>query len=175
MRTLKPAQFERIRTRGTSHTVTAIPTRRCSSQCWRVLRGVTCRRDERGAATVVVVFLAVALLAGAGLVIDGGYALADRRHAMNQAEQTARVASDKISEAGLRDGATLVDDAQARAAAQAYLTTVGARGTVTIAGDRVTVTVRDNYRPAIMSMVGVGSIDVAATATATSIDNDDTP
>lgn len=132
-------------------------------------------REERGAATVVVVFLAVSLLAGAGLVIDGGYALAGRRRAMNQAEQTARVASDKLSEAGLRSGATLVDSGQARAAAQAYLTTVGARGTVTITGGRVTVTVRDDYRPAILSMVGVGSIDVAATATAVSVDNDDSP
>lgn len=135
-----------------------------------------CRlRGERGAATVIVVFLAVALLVGAGLVIDGGYALAGRRRAMNQAEQTARVASDKLSEAGLRSGATCVDDGQARAAAQAYLATVGARGTVTIAGGRVTVTVRDAYRPAILSMVGVGAIDVAATATAVSIDDDDTP
>ena len=124
---------------------------------------------------MVVVFLAVALLAGAGLVIDGGYALADRRQAMHQAEQTARVASDKLSEAGLRSGATLVDDGQARAAAQSYLSTVGARGTVTITGGRVTVTVRDDYRPAILSMVGVDSIDVAATATAVSIDNDDNP
>ncbi len=132
-------------------------------------------REERGAATVVVVFLAVALLAGAGLVIDGGYALAGRRRAMNQAEQTARVASDQLSEAGLRSGATHVDDGQARAAAQAYLTTVGARGTVTITSGRVTVTVRDDYQPAILSMVGVGSIDVAATATAVSVDNDDTP
>ena len=133
------------------------------------------RRDERGSATVVVVFLAVALLAGAGLVIDGGYALADRRRAMNQAEQSARVASDKLSEAGLRSGATLVDDGQARAAAESYLSTLGARGTVTITGGRVTVTVRDDYRPAILSMVGVDSIDVAATATAVSIDNYDNP
>ena len=132
-------------------------------------------RDERGGATVVVVFLAVALLAGAGLVIDGGYALAGRRQAMTQAEQSARVASDKLSEGGLRSGATRVDDGQARAAAQAYLSSVGARGTMVIAGGRVTVTVRDDYRPAILSMVGVGSIDVAATATAVSIDSDDTP
>jgi Flp pilus assembly protein TadG len=132
------------------------------------------RRDERGAATVVVVFLALALLAGAGLVIDGGYALAGRRQAMNQAEQSARVTSDKLSEAGLRSGATRVDDGQARAAAQAYLASVGAGGTVTIAGGRVTVTVRDDYRPAILSMVGVDSIDIEATATAVSIDNDDT-
>jgi hypothetical protein len=124
---------------------------------------------------VIVVFLAVALLVGAGLVIDGGYALAGRRRAMHQAEQTARVASDKLSEAGLRSGATRVDDGPARAAAQAYLSRVGARGTVIIAGGRVTVTVRDAYRPAILSMVGVGAIDVAATATAVSIDDDDTP
>ena len=149
---------------------TVITTTRPHGRCSRFRS-----HDECGGATVVVVFLALALFAGAGLVIDGGYALAGRRQAMAQAEQSARVASDKLSEGGLRSGATRVDDGQARAAAQAYLASVGAGGTVVIAGGRVTVTVRDDYRPAILSMVGVGSIDVAATATAVSIDNDHTP
>lgn len=35
------------------------------------------RQDERGAATIFVVLFTVALLAVAGLVIDGGYALGD--------------------------------------------------------------------------------------------------
>lgn len=133
-------------------------------------------RDEVGGATVFVVLLAVALMAAAGLVIDGGYALAARREAMNQAEQAARVASDQLSEAGLRSGLTTVQNAKARGAAQSYLASAGAAGTVGIgAGGRVSVTVRSDYRPAVLSMVGISSIAISATATAVSIDEDDTP
>lgn len=120
-----------------------------------------------------VVFLAVALLTAGGLVIDGGYALAARRASMTQAEQAARVASDTLNETDLRSGENVVADAQARAAAMAYLSSAGATGTVTIGVGEVTVRVSDDYRPAILSMVGIGSLDVGATATAVSIDDDD--
>ena len=97
--------------------------------------------SERGSATVFLVFLAVALLAGAGLVIDGGYALAARRTAMNQAEQSARVAADQLSVPGLRNGTVQVDPDRARTAALDYLHAAGANGQVLVQGDRVTVTV----------------------------------
>ena len=61
-------------------------------------------RDERGVAAAFVVLFTVALLTVAGLVIDGGYALAAKREAMNQAEQAARAGADAISAASLRDG-----------------------------------------------------------------------
>lgn len=133
-------------------------------------------RDEVGGASVLVVLLAVGLMVAAGLVIDGGYALAERRQAMNQAEQAARVASDQLSEAGLRSGVTSVRASEARSAAQSYLASAGANGNVAInSAGRVTVTVRSDYRPAVLSMVGVPPIGVSATATAVSIDEDDTP
>lgn len=141
---------------------------------WRRLTGSP-PRDHRGAATVFAVFLAVALMAGAGLVIDGGYALSAKRKAMNQAEQAARVASDELSQADLRNGSTVVNTARAQGAAQTYLSLVGARGTVAINGGRVTVTVSDDYQPAILSIVGVNHIGVEASATATSIDEDTNP
>lgn len=137
-------------------------------------RARSCARDtdERGAATVFVVLLATAMLACGGLVIDGGYALAARRASMAQAEQAARVASDKLSESSLRSGQTVLVTGQAQGAAQSYLANAGAAGSVSISGDLVTVTVRDTYQPAVLSMVGVGSLDVSATATATSISDD---
>lgn len=145
------------------------------SRLWARLSAGDRPRDQHGAATVFVVFLAVALLAGAGLVIDGGYALSAKRKAMNQAEQSARVASDELSKAALRNGTTAVNASQARAAAQSYLAQVGAHGTVDIAGGQVTVTVSDNYQPAILSIVGVNQIGVSARATAESIDEDTNP
>lgn len=135
-----------------------------AGQRWRV------RASEQGSATVFVVFLAVALLAGAGLVIDGGYALAARRTAMNQAEQSARVAADQLSVPGLRNGTVQVDTGRARAAALDYLHAAGADGQVLVQGDRVTVTVTGTYKPTLLSVVGVDEIPFGATATATSVD-----
>ncbi len=132
-------------------------------------------REERGASTVFVVFLAVAMLAAGGLVIDGGYALSTRRQAMNHAEQAARVASDELSQAALRNGTPQVNAARAHTAAQRYLSQVGSRGSVTIAGSRVTVTVSADYEPAILSIVGITHINVKARASAESIDEEANP
>ena len=134
-------------------------------------RGRTAKRDERGSATVFVVFLSIALLAAAGLVIDGGYALAQRRSAINHAEQAARVAADQLSEPGLRNGVVRIDADRARAAAQDYLRAAGAHGSVDVHLDAVTVTVTDTYRPTLLSIVGVDEIPISASATASSIDS----
>lgn len=132
-------------------------------------------RDERGAVTAYVVLFAVALLAVAGLVIDGGYALGARREAMNQAEQAARVGADALDQGALRSGQTYVDPGRAVGAAQAYLAQVGARGTVSVDGGRVTVTVSKSQNTTILAAVGVGSMPVKASASALSINEDDQP
>jgi len=140
------------------------------------LSHLTCRldwprvRDERGVSTLFVVLFAVALLAVAGLVIDGGYALASKREAMNQAEQAARVGADALDQAALRNGQTRVSSGQAVAAAQAYLTDVGAIGQVSVNGGEVTVEVTTSQETSILSAVGLTQIPVKATATAQSID-----
>jgi Flp pilus assembly protein TadG len=46
---------------------------------------------DEGAIITFVVLITVALLAMAGLVIDGGYTLAARQEAANSAEQAARI------------------------------------------------------------------------------------
>lgn len=134
-----------------------------------------CRRTERGAAAAVVVLFTVALMAVAGLVIDGGYALGAQRRAMNTAEQAARVGADALDEAALRDGNVRVDSAAATAAAHSYLESVGADGSVRVNGDRVTVTVTAEQDTTLLSAVGIGSLRVRASATAISIDEDSRP
>ena len=132
------------------------------------------RRDERGSSTVFIVLMTVALLAGAGLVIDGGYALAQRRELTNQAEQAARVGADALDQDSLRDGGTVaVDPTRARAAADAYLRSVDAPpATITITGGRVTVTLTTSADTAILSIVGLATIPVSGTGSAESIDAD---
>ncbi len=131
------------------------------------------RRDEQGSTTGMVVVLGLALMVVAGLVIDGGYTLGARREAMNQAEQAARAGSDALSEGSLRDGTVRVDPGRAAAAANAYLARIGAHGQVSVNGDEVTVTVTSRQDTVILSIVGIGSLPVEATATSVSIDEDD--
>lgn len=128
---------------------------------------------EQGAVTVFVVLFTAALLAVAGLVIDGGYALGAKRQAMNHAEQAARAGADALDPAALRDGQTVVDASRATDAAQQYLAQVGARGTVDVVGGEVTVTVTSRRDTTLLSAVGVTSIPISASATALSIDADD--
>lgn len=130
--------------------------------------------DDRGAAAIFLILMTVALLIAAGLVIDGGYALAERRQLTNQAEQAARVGADALDQVSLRDGGTpRVDPAAARTAATAYLTRVGATGaTVTIDGAVVEVEIRGHADTTILSIVGIGTIPVTGTAAARSIDED---
>lgn len=143
-------------------------TRECSPCRWRAAR-----RDERGQVTVFVVLVIVALFAMAGLVIDGGSALAEKRSAMNTAEQAARVGADALDPASLRSGDPTVLPARAAAATQAYLSQAGVRGTVNINGGEVTVTVRDTYDTVLLSAVGVGSMRISSTAAARSVNADD--
>ncbi len=130
------------------------------------------RRDETGVAAVFVVFVAVALLAVAGLVIDGGYAMAAKREATGRAEQAARVGADALDQGSLRSGTAQVDPLLAVTAAQDYLARVDAQGTVTVDGDTVTVTVTVTQQTAVLSAVGVSSLTVSGTAAARSIDED---
>lgn len=132
------------------------------------------KRHEDGMTTVMVVLLALALLAGAGLVLDGGRALADRRALATQADQAARVAADSLDRASLRDGGRpRLDENAARAAAIEYLNNSGAPSQIDIRirGDAVTVELKSDSKPLILSAVGIGTVPISATGTARSIDD----
>ena len=122
---------------------------------------------DEGAATLFVVVLTAALLAMAGLVVDGGYALAARQQAAAAAEEAARAGADELSRDSVRAGGPLrVDPAAATAAVSRYLGARGQEGQASIAGDAVTVTVRVTRRTAILSAVGIDTLTATATATA---------
>ncbi len=125
------------------------------------------RRDERGQVTAFVAVLTAGLLLVAGLVFDGGTALAAKTRALDQAQEAARAGAQELSLAWVRGGAgPLLDPARAQAAAQASLAAAGATGTVSIAGDEVTVTVTSTTHTQLLHLAGVGEITVSATATA---------
>lgn len=128
---------------------------------------------ERGFASVWIVFLAGALLAVAGLVIDGGYAMAAKREASRAAEQSARAGADAIDVDSIRAGGHDLDPAKAVSAARSYLAAAGETGSVDISGAQVTVTVTKHHHSLILSAFGKSDFTVQASATSTSIDGPD--
>lgn len=126
---------------------------------------------ETGFVSLYVVVITVGLLAMAGLVIDGGNALAAREQATDAAQQASRAGADALSPASLRASPTglTASPAAAQAAANRVLATAGLTGTVSVAGDNVTVTVVVHKSTTILSAIGVSDISGTATATATAL------
>ena len=124
------------------------------------------RHTERGSVTALVVVLAAAFILGAGLVVDGGLALAGKTTAEDEAQQAARTAATALAQGPLRDGQIVVDARPALAAAQAYITATGDRGTVTLDGTLIHARVVHRQPTRILGLFGVGEITVAADATA---------
>lgn len=117
-------------------------------------------RDERGQVTAFVAVFVVALLAVAGLVVDGGYTLAAKRRAINEAEGAARAGAQALLPASLRQGRAIPDPARATTAARSYLAETGHVGTVDVTGDRVSVTVSFDQPMLILGIGGIGKVTV---------------
>jgi hypothetical protein len=119
-------------------------------------------RDERGRVTAFVVITATACLLFAGLVLDGGLALAAKTRAIGQAEEAARAGAQELDLAAYRaTGMARLDPAAARHAAGRYLDSVGAKGTVTVEGNAVRVHVDGDQRMRILGLVGIADIPVS--------------
>ncbi|QFU86723.1 hypothetical protein [Amycolatopsis sp. YIM 10] len=109
--------------------------------------------------TAFVLALLIGLLALTGLSLDGGLALASKVRAGGQAESAARAGAQALDLATYRaNGAVRLDPGRARELAQQYLASVGATGTVQVAGDTVTVEVTATYRTQLLSLVGIEAI-----------------
>lgn len=93
---------------------------------------------DRGSIAIALMLLLVVALGGAGLIVDGGRALAARRHAANTAEAAARFAASSES---LRTG---LDPDRARDTAVSYALRSG------VAADDIAVEIRsDGGRPTV--------------------------
>src|SRR3954469_7765455 len=124
-------------------------------------------RSDAGTVTAFVASFTIALLAIAGLVVDGGYVLAARRSAFDEAEGAARAGAQAIDVDSLRRGGpVLVLPDEARQRALDYLGRTGHEGYVEVSGSRVTVHVRFEQRMVVLGLVGVGPATIEATGTA---------
>jgi len=127
-------------------------------------------RGEGGQITAFVVVMVAALILCAGLVIDGGLTLAAKVRATDGAQAASRAGAEQINVAVYRaSGDIVLDTAQATSAAQRYLAITGDRGTVSVIGDTVTVTVEATQQTQILDLAGIRSLSVSATASANAV------
>jgi Flp pilus assembly protein TadG len=128
---------------------------------------------ERGSLLLYLLPVALVLLLFAGLVFDGGTALAARGRAADLAAQAARASANALSPASLRAGGPVtlrIDPLAAQAAGQRVLAAGGATGTITVQGpDVVVVTATVPDRTAILSAIGIHDASGTATASATAV------
>jgi len=128
--------------------------------------------EEDGMVTAFVVVFTLALLLIAGLVLDGGLTLAAKVQAIDEAQAAARAGAQAINVPTYRaTGQIILDPARATADAEDYLAAVGHRGTVTVNGNQVTVTVSITQPMQILSIGGIDHLTVTGTGTATAEQN----
>lgn len=126
---------------------------------------------ERGSVALLFAVIALGALMMAGLVVDGGAALAARERAADLATQAARAGADALYPGSLYGRPTgLVPDPQAaQTAADRVLSLGGATGTVQVAGDRVIVHATIRKNTVVLSAVGLNQVTGSSTASATPI------
>jgi Flp pilus assembly protein TadG len=116
---------------------------------------------------LLAVFLAILF---AGVVLDGGTAMATRVQALDIAQQAARAGANQLDLTALRErGQTILDPAAARNAATAFLAQANIAGTATATLTDVTVTVTRSQPTTLLQLIGKPSIAMTATAHATPV------
>jgi Flp pilus assembly protein TadG len=116
----------------------------------------------------MMIFSMLIVLVLAGLVLDEGGAMADKVRILDVAQGAARSGAREIDLGTLRStGQVRLKPTAATAAAQRFLTSAGLSGTATASATTVTVTVSATRRTQLLHLVGVSSIPISATGTAT--------
>jgi Flp pilus assembly protein TadG len=122
--------------------------------------------DDRGSVLPFTAVIVAALVACAGLAVDGGRILAARRSASAIAAAAARRGSEELAFTDLAAGRATIDPARATAVAEAYVAQAGATGSVAATADEVTVTVTIRASTVVLGAFGIGSKSVTATRSA---------
>ena len=123
---------------------------------------------ERGTITLMLLIMFVALLALAGIVIDGGAKLDQAENANAIAQEAARAGAGMVNQSkALATGSFTVDQAQALAAALRYLAHRGYRCCAVADGpDAIRVTVTLIAPTRVLSIIGIDTMRSTGSATA---------
>jgi Flp pilus assembly protein TadG len=125
---------------------------------------------DAGEVTPFAVLLSVVLVAVAGLVLDAGLAISAKVRALDVAQSAARAGAQQLDLYAYRtQGVTRLDTGRAASAARSWLASAGVSGDVSATATTVAVTVRRDSRTQILQLIGVRSLHVSASATATAV------
>lgn len=127
------------------------------------------RFSDRGSISAFIALLLVALVALAGLVVDGGAALSAHQAAVDEAEQAARAGAGALSTDALRSGSLVIDQDAAIDSAEAFTSAAGHPGTATVSGGAVTIAIHYRIPTSVLGIVGITSLPVSATASAVDV------
>jgi Flp pilus assembly protein TadG len=116
-----------------------------------------------------VALLVVAMLVLMGLVIDGGSAISAQQSAFDEAQQAARAGAGALSVDALRAGSLQIDQQAAVTTAEAFTVAAGHPGTATVSGGAVRVEIHYRIATDILSIVGITSMPVSASASAVDV------
>ena len=129
-----------------------IPARRRVRRWWSA---------ENGSVTAFTVVSTIAILALAGLALDGGLALTAKARATSQAESAARAGAQALDLAAYRATGTLrILPTQAVMEAQRFLAVAGASGAASATPSTVTVTITATRPTQLLSLLGIPSLTV---------------
>ena len=124
-------------------------------------------RQDDGSLTLFTTIVLGALMLFAAISLDLGAALDAKVRALHAASEAARIGAQQLDLPALHNGQIRVlNPAQAKAAAQRFLASSGATGTVTATASSVTVHSTARQRTWILPIVGIDTIAMTAEATA---------
>ncbi|WP_411092853.1 pilus assembly protein TadG-related protein [Streptomyces sp. 049-1] len=126
--------------------------------------------DDHGGVTVFVAVCVVALIGIIGVAVDGGGKMRATERADHVAGEAARAGGQALDPTAAISGESVIVKPQdAIAAAQTYLRSVGAAGTVNVSADGKTLTVHTTgtYATKFLPVVGIGSMPVTGHGSAT--------
>lgn len=117
--------------------------------------------DARGSVSALVVSLAAALVLVAGVVHDTGRLVHAHSRLADVAGNAARAGAQSVT--GIRDGDPRIDHMGARVRATEMLRSERVRGTVSLVGGQVSVTVHETVRLTSLALLGVASREISVT------------
>lgn len=124
------------------------------------------RDDERGSITPFFVVLVPALVLIIGLVVDGAGKIQANENAQAIASGASRAAANAVASQVVVNGGLSLDNNRAQIAATDYIEASGMTGTVSVVGNRISVSVETSYATKFVSIIGIATLPAEASATA---------
>lgn len=124
---------------------------------------------DQGSISIWAVVTAFAMIVLLGLAADLGGRTYAEQSARATAAQAARAGAQQVDlDTASRGQPVATDPHAAAAAAQTYLTAAGLTGTATVtAPDTITVTITGTYETRFLTILGITSLPIHGTSTAT--------